>query len=211
MLPAEDDQFRDLRITDVSVRQTDFESAPMTVTVMFDAIGLTQEEVKIQLKDLATGKVVEEQSAKLGPEGEAQEVRFRFRPEQSGVSFYEASIFTPRDREAVTQTDENGTAKSGEATLLNNTRIVTVDRATGPYRILYVSGDPIGSSSSCAEPFKRMRKSSSSDSCGSPTKNRSSVFGIVASTAPIRCSPAWAKTKRMRPNSTTNQSSFASA
>jgi uncharacterized membrane protein len=33
-------------------------------------------------------------------------------------------------------------AGSLEATLMNNQRIVTVDRATGPYRILYVAGRP---------------------------------------------------------------------
>ncbi len=113
VLPAEDDEFRDLRISDVSVRQTDFESAPMTVTVSFDAVGFANEEVKIQLKDLATGKVVEEQTAKLGPERACiQEVRFRFRPETPGVSFYQASVFTPRDRDAVTQSDESRAAKS---------------------------------------------------------------------------------------------------
>lgn len=142
VLPTEGDEFRDLRIKDVSVRQTDFESAPMTVTLSFDAIGLSQEEVKIELKDLATGKVVEEQSAKLDAEGTPMEVRFRFRPEKSGVSFYQASVFTPVDRDLVTKPDETSRRSSREATLLNNSRIVTIDRAAGPYRILYVAGRP---------------------------------------------------------------------
>ncbi len=35
-----------------------------------------------------------------------------------------------------------GAAKSEEATLANNTRVLVVDRGHGPYRILYVSGRP---------------------------------------------------------------------
>lgn len=142
VLPAEEDEFRDVRIQDVSVRQTDFESAPTTITISFESIGFAGEEVRIQLTDLASNRMIEEQSATLGKDGEVKEVRFRFRPESSGVRFYEASVFTLADREVMNQPSAEGLAASQEATLLNNARIITVDRATGPYRILYLSGRP---------------------------------------------------------------------
>ena len=142
VLPAEEDEFRDLKIADISVRQTDFESAPMTVTIAFEALGFSDQEVTIQLKDVATNKVVEEQTATLGESGVRQEVRFRFRPEKPGVSFYQAAVFITKDREAVTGSQSSDASSTSEATILNNTRIVTIDRATGPYRILYLSGRP---------------------------------------------------------------------
>lgn len=62
VLPAEDDEIRDLRIADVSVRQTDFESAPTTVRVQVDGVALDDTTVFVQLRDQVSGNVVEEQS-----------------------------------------------------------------------------------------------------------------------------------------------------
>ena len=174
VMPASDDNYQDLRITDVSVRQTDFESAPTTVMVSVDAEGMEGVTAFVRLADATTGELIEEQEVKLGERGEQQEVRFRFRPEDTGVTFYRASVFTLSDREwgeslkVNSQIEESkgdaadesrstrtvaGDSKqpnsvadreggSLEATLMNNQRIVTVDRATGPYRILYVAGRP---------------------------------------------------------------------
>ena len=153
VLPKSDGQFSDLRIADVSVRQTDFESAPTTVTVSIDAVGMDDRDVVVQLKNLESGKLIEEKTVSLGAGEDAPEARFRFRPEKTGVSFFQAIVFREQDREAVEsladasdQEDESGTSfatsDSTEATLLNNRRIVTVDRAAGPYRILYVAGRP---------------------------------------------------------------------
>jgi len=69
-------------------------------------------------------------------------LRFRFRPEKSGVRFYTASVFSENDRDAIENPSEQTEAKTVEATLLNNHRILTIDRAAGPYRILYVAGRP---------------------------------------------------------------------
>ncbi len=146
VVPESDGDVRDLRIADVSIRQTDFESAPMTVTVSLDAVGMSNTTAFVQLKDIATGKLVEEKSVRLGPAGERRETRFRFRPEQTGVSFYTATVFTENDRQSMEtpagELAEDSAAETVEATLLNNRRILTVDRAAGPYRILYVAGRP---------------------------------------------------------------------
>ena len=197
VLPASDSEYEDLRIADVSVRQTDFESAPTTVMVSLDSTGMDGQTAFVRLADARTGQLIEEQQVNLGESDERQEVRFRFRPQDSGVTFYRATVFTEDDRDwgemltvesqpanenasdssnvedvadesARTTTEgEAGQAvpdgtesvqqiaegrgsdeafvfeeRTSEATLMNNQRIVTVDRATGPYRILYVAGRP---------------------------------------------------------------------
>ena len=141
VLPAAQERIRDLRIADVSVTQSDFETAPVTVRVAVAADGLAGEEIVVQLSDVQTGEVVQEQTIKQqrGPSGadEYPAVTFRFRPIRTGVRFYQAAAFRAADRESWT----SGNAVS-EATFKNNVRLVTVDAARGPYRVLYLAGRP---------------------------------------------------------------------
>lgn len=126
IVPAQDANLRDVRIVDVSVRQTDFESAPTTVTVTYDAVGFDDQVIHARLTD-STGKLIEEQS-QTSAAGESQ-LTFRFRPETSGVSFHTVTV----------QADEGG---QSEATLANNSRVVAINRDAGPYRVLYIAGRP---------------------------------------------------------------------
>ncbi len=148
VLPNRDDEVRDLRIVDVSTRQTDFESAPMTLRVKVDGVAMGKQKAFVQLRDHATGKLVEEQAVSLGKSDQPQEVKFSFRPEESGVRFYRVVTFTEDDREVMEMLPskrgdpETGEIDTDEATLANNERLVTVDRASGPYRILYIAGRP---------------------------------------------------------------------
>lgn len=141
VLPESDEQVRDLRIADVSVQQTDFESAPLTVRVLVDAVAMDAAKAVVQLRDAATDQLVEEQTITTGADGEAKEVRFRFRPESNGVQFFRVNVFRESDRVWVENSDHSA-KKSDEATLVNNRRVVAVNRAAGPYRVLYVSGRP---------------------------------------------------------------------
>lgn len=59
--------------------------------------------------------------------------RFQFRPETSGISFYQLQV-------AVDALAESG--DQSEATLANNRRMLVMDRSGGPHRILYVAGRP---------------------------------------------------------------------
>ena len=152
VLPPSDDEIRDLRIADISIRQTDFESAPVSVRVSVDAVAMAEEKVFVRLTDLATGKVIEEQSVGTGPLGsgppesedaaQPQEVRFRFRPEETGVRFYRVACFSEADRERFDAPGDPAEEDSVEATLANNHRVLAINRATGPYRVLYVAGRP---------------------------------------------------------------------
>jgi uncharacterized membrane protein len=127
VVSASEPELEDIRIVDVSVRQTDFESAPTTVTVSYDSVGFDGQMIVARLTD-SSGKLIEEQSQE-NSDGELDQVTFRFRPEKSGVSFHTVSV----------KADSGAPA---EATDVNNQRVVAVDRDAGPYRVLYVAGRP---------------------------------------------------------------------
>lgn len=135
-------EFRDLRVDQVSVQQTDFESSPTKIQVQYEAEGLEGENVYLQLIDLQTGALIEEIQQQVTQARKRGEVFFRFRPEESGVSFYEVLAFTEADRNTLLNPTAEGMNDSAEATLLNNAQIVHVNRANGPYRILYLAGRP---------------------------------------------------------------------
>ena len=120
----------DLALGKVSVTQSAFEDAPVTVDAALTSFGCAGKPVIVRLTDRA-GKLVEEQRLNAPPVGQSGGVRFQVKPEGLGLSFYrlEARL-------------EKEPADSKEATLANNTRLIVTDRGQGPYRILYVSGRP---------------------------------------------------------------------
>jgi uncharacterized membrane protein len=128
----------DISVERVTVAQTNFEDAPVTLAAQVVASGYAGRNVVARLLD-ETGKVVEEQKAKIDAGGKPLAVRFSVKPEKPGVSFYRVSV-AAGDEPAP---QESGAAKeSPEATLANNTRLAAVDRGRGPYRVLYACGRP---------------------------------------------------------------------
>lgn len=131
----------DIAIGEVSVTQTAFEDAPVTVQAEVASIGYDGELVA-QLTEVAAGggKTVEkpagEQRQRIAANQKAT-FRFQVRPERSGISFYRLRAFARGAGD-----DFVDATASKEATLANNNRMVAVDRSGGPYRILYVSGRP---------------------------------------------------------------------
>jgi uncharacterized membrane protein len=120
---------RDLALGAVQVTQTAFEDAPVTLGAEVQASGVAGERVQVSLLD-ARGTVLQTQEARARRDKEPLSFRFQWRPPQPGLAFYEVRASLA------------GAAPAAEATLLNNTRLVPVDRGGGPYRILYVSGRP---------------------------------------------------------------------
>jgi uncharacterized membrane protein len=129
-------KLNDLRIASVTASQTDFEAAPVTLNVQAVSSGLEGQKCVVQLID-EDGRQIEEQTLTAAADDEPTDIRFRFRPEQSGVQFYRVAVFSAAERESY----ERGETKT-EATLANNVRVITVDRRSGPYRVLYVAGRP---------------------------------------------------------------------
>jgi uncharacterized membrane protein len=128
----------DLSVESVTVTQTNFEDAPVTLAAQVVASGYAGRTVVASLID-ESGKVVQKQNVRVEADGKPAAVRFSVKPEQGGVSFYRVTA-AAEDEPAPQQA--GAARESPEATLANNTRMAAVDRGRGPYRVLYVSGRP---------------------------------------------------------------------
>ncbi len=131
-----DTDLADVSLARLSVSQTNFEAAPVTITAEVERRGLAGKAVSLQVLD-ESGKVVERRTAKSIAGGKPLVERFELRPEQAGVSFYTV-VAAIEGEEPLADKPE----KSKEATLINNRRLALVDRGGGPYRVLYVCGRP---------------------------------------------------------------------
>lgn len=126
----------DLSVTKVAVSETVFEDSPVTIQAEVTATGLDGEDVMVELLDEA-GTVLEKQRHPV-TESQPQSVQFETRPARQGLTFY--TIEVTRANEL--QDSEASEAKTAEATLDNNSRMVAVNREGRPYRVLYVGGRP---------------------------------------------------------------------
>jgi len=137
---------RDLALTNVSVTQTAFEDAPVTIQADVEAAGFAGRDVVAAVLD-SNGVEVQTSRWKVKSDDEKQAFRFAIRPQGVGVLFYRVAVGEGarddpmRGRDAGDTQGQDALA-TGEATTLNNERTVVVDRGRGPYRILYVSGRP---------------------------------------------------------------------
>jgi uncharacterized membrane protein len=127
---------RDLALAQVQVSQTAFEDAPVTVQANVTASGFRGETIVAQLRD-ASGRKIEERSQRASQADETLAFRFQWKPDKPGVSFYQLRVDTQAGASVGGLTNQ-----SREATLLNNRRVIAVDRGHGPYRILYLAGRP---------------------------------------------------------------------
>ena len=135
---------KDVGIADVTVTQTNFEDTPVNLTAQLTATGYKGQTIVAQLLDEA-GKIVDQQrvtatSDDADTTAQPLTVRFRLKPDRPGVSFYR--VRAAAEAELAQFNESDNTSKTNEATLANNTRLVTVDRGRGPYRVLYVAGRP---------------------------------------------------------------------
>ena len=130
------DAVKDISLRQVTVSQTVFEDAPVTVQADVTSAGFGSEKVLARLRD-RTGKVMAEQTVRGRADGEGAALRFNLKPEKTGVSFYQLRVGT------ASEIDRGGAVtNSAEATLANNARVVVADRGQGPFRVLYVAGRP---------------------------------------------------------------------
>jgi hypothetical protein len=120
----------DVSVGTVSVTQSAFDDAPVTIQVQASHSGLSPaQQIQVTLLD-AEGTPLESQTHEA-----SEELPFRFhaRPETAGTVFYNVDVAV---------VDAEGNAVSEEATLINNHRLLAVDRGSHKRRVLYVSGRP---------------------------------------------------------------------
>lgn len=131
-----DDVPRDLSVQKIAVSQTAFEDSPVVIAADVHANGYAGEEIIAELVD-ASGKTLEEQKQRTDQGEQTLAFRFKLKPRDRGLNFYQVRATTRIARQAQTNSTE-----AAEATLANNSRAAVVDRGRGPYRILYVAGRP---------------------------------------------------------------------
>lgn len=126
----------DLSVAQVAVSQTNFEAAPVTITATIEGRAVSGQEVGLRVLNEA-GEEVERRKVEQLVDGEPSVQRFLIKPDKSGISFFTVQAFLNGEEKL-----KEGDAASREATLANNSRLVTVDRGGGPFRVLYVGGRP---------------------------------------------------------------------
>lgn len=129
---ASNSESLDLAVSRVTISQTNFDAAPVTIVAELAAQSLAGRKIVVRVLDQA-GKEIERRTL---PASEDQPLaqRFLIKPEKPGVSFYQV--------QASLEGEEEPPRRSLEATLANNRRLAVVDRGGGPYRVLYVGGMP---------------------------------------------------------------------
>jgi uncharacterized membrane protein len=128
---------KDISLTNVSVSQTSFEDAPVTIQADIEVSGFAGRTVTLNLIE-NSGKVLERQKRKISRSNEKHTLRFNVRPDTSGILFYNLQAA----EEIVQDGSSEQQQEPSEATLANNRSTLVVDRGKGQYRILYVTGRP---------------------------------------------------------------------
>jgi uncharacterized membrane protein len=128
---------KDISLANVSVSQTSFEDAPVTIQAEVEASGYAGKTVTLKLAD-GSGKMIEQQTRKISGSDEKHTFRFHVRPDRSGILFYNLNAAEENVQDASPDQQE----VPSEATFANNKHTLVVDRGKGPYRILYVTGRP---------------------------------------------------------------------
>ncbi len=128
VLVGESAPARDLSLTDVTALQSTFEDAPVQITARVSQHGCIGEEIELRVLD-ESGKELVKEAHRFTAEQTNHVFRPRVAAVKPGVSFMKVTVSVPR-------------STIPEATLANNERFITIDRGTGPYRVLYVTGRP---------------------------------------------------------------------
>jgi uncharacterized membrane protein len=145
----------DISVDKVTVSQTAFEDAPVTVQAAVAARGFAGSEVRVRLTEIATeatafgtndsarppavfsaaSNAVASLGQQVKDDGGELNFRFQIQPDKPGLHFYQLDA-----REAGEL--KNAGESSREATLVNNSRMLVVDRGGQPLRVLCVAGRP---------------------------------------------------------------------
>ncbi|MHB0959004.1 MAG: glutamine amidotransferase [Pirellulaceae bacterium] len=136
VMPDSTSTVRDLHVEDISVSETNFEEAPVTILAHVRGAGYDKARLVGQLRT-ERGELVESQEMISAGIHGSTTFRFQFRPAERGVVFYEFRVRALEEGDVFERPQD-----SAEATLVNNRRWVKVNRGQGPYRVLYVAGRP---------------------------------------------------------------------
>jgi uncharacterized membrane protein len=131
---------KDVGVSQISISQTNFESAPAVIRADVSAVGFSDKPIVAVVSD-ENGKEIQRQQMLATGDDKPLSFRFQFRPERKGENFYQVHAFAAADEKKSEQVAGDSPSTS-EQTLANNSRLVVIDQGGGPYRVLYVSGRP---------------------------------------------------------------------
>lgn len=140
----------DLAIARVSVSQTAFEDAPVTIQAGLLATGLEGQTVLAKLVD-EQGQVAQKLTLAVTRAHQELACRFPLRPpagltrwrlESEVVGTPDAAKEKNHSKKDPVSSNPKTVKSITEATLCNNSRLLSIQRGAEPYRILYVSGRP---------------------------------------------------------------------
>lgn len=129
VIMPDDSERPDVAVDSVVVTQTAFDDAPVTLLVQPQVTRAAQQQVQVSLLD-QEGQLLASQTQAAD---DTAPLRFQHRPTASGTLFYQVQTAL---------LDADGRQNTEEVTLVNNQRMVAVDRGSQPRRVLYVSGRP---------------------------------------------------------------------
>jgi uncharacterized membrane protein len=151
VLIGSDQPSRDVSISRMTLNQTAFEDAPVTLHADVDVAGFEGREIEAKLYAVASrqdesklknetgdevrGLPMDSLKRTVSSDQASMAFRFQFRPVQPGISFYRLELSVVGDGSVEDASIE-------EATYANNRRLAVVDRDSVPHRILYVAGRP---------------------------------------------------------------------
>lgn len=126
--------WRDIELTSLSVKRTDFDKSPVILNVGVHSMGLAGRQAVVEA---AVGsRVVKSHLIEISEDIEDHEVRLEFVPDRKDWIEYEARVRLVED------TSEDGEPAAEDRIMENNARNFVVDNREKVYRILYVSGRP---------------------------------------------------------------------
>ncbi len=155
----------DLRITDVVLRQSDFEAAPVTIMSKLEATSLAGRTADVKLID-AQSNIVEQRSIKLDGSTAIHPLEFRFRPKDSGVQIYRiVASLSPTPVLTGVGSWMKGLPIRAHLLRPSLPKNVSCRTTNGPLWLIVgadrtksctLPADRIGSTNFCSEPFRKM-------------------------------------------------------
>ena len=101
---------KDVGISQISISQTNFESAPAVIRADVVAVGFSGKPIVAVVSD-ENGKEVERQQMLATGDGKPLSFRFQFRPERKGENFYQVHAFAASDEKKAEQAPATSPAR----------------------------------------------------------------------------------------------------
>ena len=125
---------RDTSIGQVTMNQSAFEDAPVTINAEVNLSQVANEPIEVVVVD-RKGNRIDSETVQTSEDETVETVSFQLRPDkEDALAFYELQVRQTKDDKPLEETEE--------ATTKNNKQSVVAVMPHGPYPILYIAGRP---------------------------------------------------------------------